>query len=71
MGLKEGDHVLHAESGAELVFLREVKFDEFIKPVLCASLDVRGARVVVEQTDLVARPPRAWANVPGVMLISE
>ena len=71
MGLKEGDHVLHAESGAELVFLREVEFDEFINPVLCASLDVQGARVVVEQTDLVARPPKAWPNIPGWAPITE
>lgn len=61
---KEGDHVMHPASGAELVFLREIdELDEFISPVLCATQDIYGARVVVERADLELYDNRARASL--------
>ena len=60
---REGDHVMHPASGAELVFLRELdELDEFITPVLCATQDIYGARVGVERTDLEACNNRGRAS---------
>lgn len=54
---RQGERVVHVESGAELVCLENaIAIEGFSCPVLCTAQDSYGARVIVDECDLEARP---------------